>query len=38
VPKRLARLRLSLMATHTRADLDQTLEALERVGRKYGII
>lgn len=38
VPKRLSRLRLSLMATHTRADLDQTLEALERVGRKYGVI
>ncbi|MGE5508319.1 MAG: aminotransferase class I/II-fold pyridoxal phosphate-dependent enzyme [Chitinophagales bacterium] len=38
VPKRLARLRLSLMATHTRADLDETLAALERVGRKYGII
>ncbi|MDI6871946.1 MAG: aminotransferase class I/II-fold pyridoxal phosphate-dependent enzyme [Bacillota bacterium] len=38
VPKRLARLRLSLMATHTKEDLDQTLDALERVGRKYGVI
>ncbi|MGE5553523.1 MAG: aminotransferase class I/II-fold pyridoxal phosphate-dependent enzyme [Betaproteobacteria bacterium] len=38
VPKRLARLRLSLMATHTREDLDQTLDALERIGRKYGVI
>lgn len=38
VPKRLARLRMSLMATHTREDLDQTLNVLEDVGRKYGII
>ncbi|HHW13943.1 MAG TPA: aminotransferase class I/II-fold pyridoxal phosphate-dependent enzyme [Firmicutes bacterium] len=38
VPKRLSRLRLSLMATHTKEDLDQTLDALERVGRKYGVI
>jgi glycine C-acetyltransferase len=38
VPKRLARLRLSLMATHTKEDLDQTLDALERVGRKYAVI
>lgn len=38
VPKRLSRLRLSLMATHTREDLDLTLDALERVGRKYGVI
>jgi glycine C-acetyltransferase len=38
VPKRLSRLRLSLMATHTKEDLDQTLDALERVGQKYGVI
>lgn len=38
VPKRLSRLRLSLMATHTREDLDDTLAVLERVGKKYGLI
>jgi glycine C-acetyltransferase len=38
VPKRLSRLRLSLMATHTREDLDLTLNALDGAGRKYGII
>jgi len=29
---------LSLMATHTQEDLDDTLAVLERVGKKYGII
>lgn len=38
VNKKGARLRLSLMATHTMEDLDQTLSALELLGRKYGII
>ena len=38
VPKRLSRLRLSLMATHTREDLDTTLDVLETVGRKYNVI
>lgn len=38
VPKKLCRLRLSLMATHTQEDLDDTLAVLERVGRKYGLI
>ncbi|MDD5086041.1 MAG: aminotransferase class I/II-fold pyridoxal phosphate-dependent enzyme [Candidatus Omnitrophica bacterium] len=38
VPKRLSRIRLSLMATHTEDDLDKTLEVLEQVGRKYGVI
>lgn len=38
VPKKLSRLRLSLMATHTQEDLDDTLQVLERVGKKYGII
>lgn len=38
VPKKLSRLRLSLMATHTQEDLDDTLSALEYVGRKYGLI
>ncbi len=33
VPKGTARLRLSLMATHTEADLDHLLEALRAVGR-----
>lgn len=38
VPKRKARLRLSLMATHTRDDLDRTIEALAKVGREFGVI
>src|SRR5690554_416507 len=38
VPKKLSRLRLSLMATHTQEDLDDTLAVLERVGKKYGLI
>jgi len=38
VPKKLSRLRLSLMATHTQEDLDDTLEVLEKTGKKYGLI
>lgn len=38
VPKRLSRLRLSIMATHTSADLDETLSVIERVGREFGVI
>ncbi|HBG15974.1 MAG TPA: 8-amino-7-oxononanoate synthase [Firmicutes bacterium] len=38
VPKKLSRLRLSLMATHTQEDLDDTLEVMARVGKKYGLI
>jgi glycine C-acetyltransferase len=38
VPKKQSRLRLSLMATHTQEDLDDTLSVIEKVGRKYGII
>ncbi len=38
VSRRLSRIRLSLMATHTREDLDLTLEACERAGRKLGVI
>lgn len=38
VPKKSSRLRLSLMATHTQEDLDDTLAVLERVGKKYGLI
>lgn len=33
-----SRLRLSLMATHTQEDLDETLSALEIIGKKYGTI
>ena len=38
VPKRVSRLRLSIMATHTPEDLDQTLSVLEKIGRDYGVI
>ncbi|HYF82159.1 MAG TPA: aminotransferase class I/II-fold pyridoxal phosphate-dependent enzyme [Clostridia bacterium] len=38
VPKRMARIRMSLMSTHTREHLDKALEALETVGREYNVI
>ena len=38
VPKGEARLRCQLSAAHTRADLDEALEAFSRVGRKLGLI
>ncbi len=38
VPKRLARVRMSIMATHTREHLDKALNALEVVGKEYNII
>ena len=38
VPKKQDRLRISLMATLEKKDLEYTLEVLERVGKKYGII
>ncbi|MDA8233945.1 MAG: aminotransferase class I/II-fold pyridoxal phosphate-dependent enzyme [Clostridia bacterium] len=38
VSRKRSRLRLSLMATHTMEDLDQTLSALELLGKKYGVI
>lgn len=38
VPKDQCRFRLSLMATHTREDLDMTLDALKEVGREFGVI
>lgn len=38
VPKRLARVRMSIMATHTREHLDKALNALEIVGKEYDII
>ncbi|MDD3437679.1 MAG: aminotransferase class I/II-fold pyridoxal phosphate-dependent enzyme [Candidatus Gastranaerophilales bacterium] len=38
VPRKLARLRLSLMAAHTREHLDKALNALEYAGKKLGIV
>ncbi|MBV8205384.1 MAG: aminotransferase class I/II-fold pyridoxal phosphate-dependent enzyme, partial [Acidobacteria bacterium] len=38
VPEGKARLRTIMTATHTRADLEQALEVLGRVGKKLGII
>ena len=38
VPKGLARIRLQLSAAHTKAQLDQALDAFERVGRELGVI
>jgi glycine C-acetyltransferase len=38
VPEGKARLRLILTSEHTRAELDQALETLERVARRLGIL
>ncbi len=38
VPRTKTRFRISIMATHTREDLDTTLEVFEKVGREFGII
>ncbi|MEA4849698.1 MAG: aminotransferase class I/II-fold pyridoxal phosphate-dependent enzyme, partial [Clostridiaceae bacterium] len=38
VPKRLSRIRMSLMSAHTREHLDKALEAMETVGREYQVI
>ncbi len=38
VPKRLSRIRMSLMSEHTIDDLNKTLEALEYIGKKLAII
>ena len=38
VPKGKARLRLTVMATHKKEDLEGALLALEKVGRKIGVI
>jgi glycine C-acetyltransferase len=38
VPQGEARIRCQLSAAHTRADLDQAVEAFKRVGRKAGIL
>jgi glycine C-acetyltransferase len=38
VPKKLARVRMSLMSTHTKEHLDKALNVLEHVGKEYKII
>lgn len=38
VPANTARLRLTVMATHAREDLEYLLEKLEKIGKKQGII
>jgi glycine C-acetyltransferase len=38
VPKKLSRIRMSIMATHTKEHLDKALNALEIVGKEYNII
>ena len=38
VPQNTARLRLTVMATHTREDLDYTLEKLRTVGRSLNFV
>jgi len=38
VPEGKARIRTIVTATHTKAELEQALEALERVGRRMGIL
>jgi 8-amino-7-oxononanoate synthase len=38
VSRKTCRLRLNVMATHSKVQLTKALEALEKIGRKYGII
>lgn len=38
VSKKRSRIRISLMATHTMKDMDETLSALRMLGKKYGVI
>jgi glycine C-acetyltransferase len=38
VPRGQARFRLTVIATHTREDLDRTLEVLSDVGKKFGVL
>lgn len=38
VPKKLARLRMSLMTNHTKEQLDIVLNAMEDLGKEYGIL
>ncbi|MCI0526948.1 MAG: hypothetical protein L0Y56_05770, partial [Nitrospira sp.] len=38
VPQGMARIRTSIMATHTRDDLDYVLEVFKKVGKGLGIL
>ena len=38
VPRKLARIRMSLMTNHTKEQLDTVLNAIEDLGREYGVI
>ncbi|RJQ11830.1 MAG: aminotransferase class I/II-fold pyridoxal phosphate-dependent enzyme [Bacillota bacterium] len=38
VARRLSRIRISLMATHTKEDLDETIAACAKAGKKLGVI
>ena len=38
VPRDKTRFRISIMATHTKEDLDTTLEVFEKVGKEFGLI
>jgi glycine C-acetyltransferase len=38
VPKKLSRIRMSLMATHTKEHLDKALNALEITGKEFDVI
>jgi glycine C-acetyltransferase len=38
VPKKLSRVRISLMSAHTRGHLDRVLDLLEGIGKKYEIV
>jgi len=38
VPQGMSRLRVTVMATHTRGDLDQALAAFEQAGKQLGVI
>lgn len=38
VPKRLSRFRFSIMSTHTKEDLDKTIEVLDLCAKKYNLI
>ena len=38
VPENSSRLRLTVMATHEKSDLEKALSILEKTGKKFGII
>lgn len=38
VPKKLSRIRMSIMSAHTKEHLDKALNALETVGKEFGLI